>query len=241
MASNPYDFSFVLKKQLQKKILNIFLVCLFIFILINLILHWIIFPVKVGKSAMNPEFSDNSLVFVAPCNFEKPLFFQKYDIARGNVVYFDAEEVNQVSLFKSGLKNFTDFFTARKISVFETENTITEKPTLRRVVGLPGDTLYIKDYVAYVKPKGSLHFLTEYELTDKMYETIIQINESINPLIGVPRDMEQITLGENEYFLLADNRVSSVDSRLYGPVNVSEIKGKAILRFYPFSSFDALL
>ena len=50
-----------------------------------------------------------------------------------------------------------------------------------------------------------------------------------------------IVLGENEYFVLADNRVSSVDSRIYGTVDVSELKGKAVLRFFPFNSFDSLL
>ena len=129
----------------------------------------------------------------------------------------------------------------RKFYPFESKNLVTEKSTLRRVIGLPGDTLYIENYVVYIKPKGSQHYLTEFELADRMYETIVQVDEIINPSIGAARQMEEIILADDEYFLLADNRVSSVDSRLYGPVNVSEIKGKAILRFYPFSSFDALL
>ena len=112
---------------------------------------------------------------------------------------------------------------------------------MRRVVGLPGDTLYIKDYIVYIKPKGSEHFLTEFELTERMYETIVHIDSSINSTIGSAREMEEIVLGENQYFLLADNRVSSVDSRIYGAVDVSTLKGKAFLRFFPFSSFDSLL
>ena len=101
--------------------------------------------------------------------------------------------------------------------------------------------LYIKDYVVYIKPEGSQHFLTEFELSDRMYETIANFDSSINSTIGAARDMEEIVLAENQYFVLADNRVSSVDSRLYGPVDISQLKGKAILRFFPFSNFDSLL
>ena len=74
-----------------------------------------------------------------------------------------------------------------------------------------------------------------------MYETIANFDSSINSTIGAARDMEEIVLAENQYFVLADNRVSSVDSRLYGPVDISQFKGKAILRFFPFSSFGSLL
>ena len=241
MASNPYDFSFVLRKKIQRKILNIFLIFLSIFLVINLVLSFLIFPFQVGENAMNPEYSDNSLVFIVPCNFENPLFFQNGNINRGSVLYINPQNEFEISTFKKIINNFCEFFTLRKIIPYETYNKITEKPSLRRVVGLPGDTLYIKDYVAYIKPQGSQHYLTEFELTDRMYETIVQPDSSVNSTIGAARDMTEIVLGENEYFVLADNRVSSVDSRIYGTVDVSELKGKAVLRFFPFNSFGSLL
>ena len=174
MASNPYDFSFVLRKKIQRKILNIFLIFLSIFLVINLVLSFLIFPFQVGENAMNPEYSDNSLVFIVPCNFENPLFFQNGNINRGSVLYINPQNEFEISTFKKIINNFCEFFTLRKIIPYETYNKITEKPSLRRVVGLPGDTLYIKDYVAYIKPQGSQHYLTEFELTDRMYETIVQ-------------------------------------------------------------------
>lgn len=241
MPLNPYDFSFVLRKQLQKKILNILLIIVVSFLVITLIFSLFVFPMQVGNNAMNPEYPNNSLVLVAPCNFSKPLFFQNYDINRGSVLFVEPQVSPDLSFFQKIVNGFCEFFTLRKFSPFKTENTITEKPTFRRVVGLPGDTLYIKDYVVYIKPEGSQHFLTEFELSDRMYETIANSDSSINSTIGAARDMEEIVLAENQYFVLADNRVSSVDSRLYGPVDISQFKGKAILRFFPFSSFGSLL
>lgn len=240
MANKPYDFSFVLRKQLHRKILNIFLIFFTLFVLINLILYFIIFPIQVGEKAMNPEYPDNSLVLVAPCNFSNPLFFQNYDIQRGSVLYVEPQVELELSSFKKIINNLFEFFTLRKFVPFRGTNNVTEKPSLRRVVGLPGDTLYIKDYIVYIKPSGSQHYLTEFELADRMYETQVYIDKTLNSTIGVARDMEEIVLSENEYFLLADNRYSAVDSRIYGPVNVSQLKGKAILRFFPFKSFSSL-
>ena len=46
-----------------------------------------------------------------------------------------------------------------------------------------------------------------------------------------------VTLQKDEYYSLGDNRANSRDSRDIGPVARSEIEGKLILRFYPFSKF----
>ena len=49
--------------------------------------------------------------------------------------------------------------------------------------------------------------------------------------------MEPVTLGEDEYFVLGDNRVNSTDSRLVGPVKREDIVGKALQTVYPFDEF----
>lgn len=86
---------------------------------------------------------------------------------------------------------------------------------VKRVIGLPGETISIKQNAVYVTPPDG----TEYRLTEPY----------LNPqtIISVPyRARREFRLSDNEYFLLGDNRPSSNDSRAYGPVHRSLITGK---------------
>ena len=85
---------------------------------------------------------------------------------------------------------------------------------IKRVVGLPGETVSIQDGFVYVNgSKLEEDYLTE----------LRRDNE----------DMEQITLGEGQYFVLGDNRINSTDSRLVGPIAEDKIIGKhkGIIRY----------
>lgn len=53
---------------------------------------------------------------------------------------------------------------------------------------------------------------------------------------------EPVTLGEDEYFVLGDNRNNSKDSRAMdvGPIHRKDLMGRAWLRIYPFSKFGLI-
>ena len=60
----------------------------------------------------------------------------------------------------------------------------------------------------------------------------------IKRIIGLPGEevrIEPIQLGEDEYWVMGDNRNHSSDSRVIGPVTKDRIIGKAFVRIYPFS------
>ena len=54
---------------------------------------------------------------------------------------------------------------------------------------------------------------------------------------GENSDFEKITLEEDEYFILGDNRAVSLDSRYIGPIKKNQIKGTADFIIFPFSRF----
>ena len=89
---------------------------------------------------------------------------------------------------------------------------------IKRIIGMPGDTVSINDNTVYVNGEE----LEE----DYAY--------------GETSDYEEITLGDDEYFILGDNRPISKDSRYFGPVKEDEIIGKVIFRLWPFNKFGTI-
>jgi len=92
---------------------------------------------------------------------------------------------------------------------------------IKRIVGMPGETVRIQD--------GKVRILMdarEISLDESMYL-------GVEPTTG---DLE-LTLGEDEYFVMGDNRGASSDSRRWGALKDSFIIGKVFLRAWPFSRF----
>ena len=115
------------------------------------------------------------------------------------------------------------------------------RPVLRRVVGMPGDTIYIDRYVVFIKPENQSHFLTEFEVTSSKYNAKILVPPALwDTDFGAKSSVSKITLGPDEYYVLGDDRLSAADSRLWGPVKESQIMGKALLQYFPFSKFKLL-
>ncbi|MDD5031693.1 MAG: signal peptidase I [Patescibacteria group bacterium] len=94
---------------------------------------------------------------------------------------------------------------------------------IKRIIGLPGERIQIKEGQVYIfKNEVSDGFIL-----DESYL------ESGTKTYSLAEDI--ISLGEEEYFVLGDNRNSSKDSRSFGPVNRSFITGQVVLRGWPFS------
>ena len=96
---------------------------------------------------------------------------------------------------------------------------------IKRIIGLPGETVLIDT-------EGNI-FIDGKLLEEGYGREVIK-----NP----GRAIEPITLGDNEYFVLGDNRNNSSDSRVesVGNVKRDEIIGRAWLRIWPFSRFGLL-
>lgn len=105
---------------------------------------------------------------------------------------------------------------------------------VKRIIGLPGDTVRMERFVVYVRPSGEDRFISEFELAGRQYET---------STAGLPDGwhgedpfgdaMDEVVLGLDEYFVVGDNRVISIDSRHWGPVGERAIHGRVIFRYWP--------
>lgn len=221
------QYSYSAKKDKQHKIFSIVTICILVFVIINLTLSFLIFPVQQTSVSMEPDITNKSLIMVTPLPLK---------VKRGDVVYLSSRSSQEMTFAKHAVNIFTKFFTAQKINLQNNNRFPGTQNELRRVIGMPGDSYYIRDYVMYIKPAGENHYLTEFEVCKKKYN----VNFSVAPAnwdssIGVKGFSEEGILGPDEYFILGDNRKTCSDSRLYGPVTSSEICGKALFSYFPFN------
>ncbi|HSX36620.1 MAG TPA: signal peptidase I [Patescibacteria group bacterium] len=99
------------------------------------------------------------------------------------------------------------------------------KQLIKRVVGLPGDHVVVKDNVVTIynkaNPNGFQPDLTLGYNSD----------HHIPPTSG---DVD-VTLGAGQLFVCGDNRPDSLDSRTFGPINANQVIGQLIVRVFPIN------
>ena len=91
---------------------------------------------------------------------------------------------------------------------------------VKRIIGLPGDTILIN--------KSGEVFNNDIKLN---FNNVVSGNES---------ELINYTVPENSYYLLGDNRNNSIDSRIYGSVNKKQIIGKAVYKIYPLNEISKI-
>ncbi|WP_105124482.1 signal peptidase I [Streptococcus suis] len=129
----------------------------------------------------------------------------------------------------------------------ETDSDGKEKLIVKRVVGMPGDTIRYENDVLYINDQEvDEPYLDEYLAAfqkdklqeeyayNKQFQAVAQAaqaftqdaNRSINFSVTVP---------EGQYYLLGDDRLVSLDSRSVGTFARNKIKGEVVFRFWPFN------
>lgn len=98
---------------------------------------------------------------------------------------------------------------------------------IKRVIGLPGETVEIKDNQIKIYDKNN----KELDLNETSYL----------PVLDATYGNLNVVLSDNEYFVLGDNRPYSSDSRSWGPLPKENIIGRVFVRLFPFASLSRIV
>lgn len=101
-------------------------------------------------------------------------------------------------------------------------------PFIKRVIGVPGDVVEIRDDGrVYVNDVG----------LDEEY--VYEDDDGTRDPTEVP-DQARWAIGTGELFVLGDHRAKSADSRVFGPIGATDVIGRAWLRYWPLPTFGVL-
>lgn len=140
------------------------------------------------------------------------------------VMHFSEIERGEIVVFRDpGAPEIDDsFFQAVVRSVLEAVGIQTRgaEDLIKRVVGLPGETVSIQNNQVLING--------------------VPLDEPYLPEGASMQDERPITLGDDEIFMMGDNRRNSYDSRNFGPIQVDSVVGKAFWIIWPLSNFGGL-
>jgi len=121
---------------------------------------------------------------------------------RGDIVVFDPPET-----WRSGTSNV---------------------PFIKRIIGLPGDTVELRDGLVYVNG---------IELNEPYVYLENGVPQPTDPQAGGATEW---VVPEGQLLVMGDHRENSADSRTFGPIEVRQVIGRAWLRYWPFDTFGVL-
>jgi signal peptidase I len=158
---------------------------------------------RVDGSSMLPSLVNGEMLLVNRNSYESYDLYTLVDWLPG-VEHADAKE-------------FTPFDGPHRGDVVVFNPPVTsDKPYIKRVIGLPGDTVEIKDGGVWVNGVELDESYLHGDTTDCQ-----------------PRACDPVVVPEGSVFVLGDNRAHSSDSRYFGPVKISSIVGKAWITYWP--------
>ncbi len=115
----------------------------------------------------------------------------------------------EVMLLKKYDSNF------KRFDIIVVSKSVDGSNLIKRIIGLPNETLEYKHNKLYINDKV--------------------VDDSFG--VGKTGDIAKIELGEDEYFVMGDNRGNSKDSRELGVIKKSELEGTVKIILYPFNKF----
>lgn len=212
------------KKAKIKDIIE-WIYCIIIAVVLALLVKYFLgTPTIVKQTSMVPTFQPNDRLIL-----NRLYRTLKTTPQRGDIITFEAPTIANSTGEKVDLENpvakYTNKTNGLVSKFFYNVVEITKKSYIKRVIGLPGDHVEIKDGSVYING----------EKLEEDYLSSDVKTESVNG--GQYLD---IIVPEKTVFVMGDNRPDSIDSRKFGCIPYEKIEGKIVLRFWPLNKFGTV-
>jgi signal peptidase I len=211
------------EKNTVKEVLEWVYCILIAVVIVILIKSFIGVPTVVKQSSMYPTLMQNERLWLNRWGAT----FNKMP-QRGDIITFEAPTNRKVEKLKADLNNPVAEYGYNPSNVFVKFVYYTlevgKTSYIKRVIGLPGDHVQIKDGGVYING-------------EKLEEKYLQDYVVTTDLGGVFTD---IVVPENTVYVLGDNRGESIDSRCFGCIPVEKIESKAVFRFWPLNKIGGI-
>lgn len=197
------------------------IICIVIAVILALLIkYFILTPTVVKQESMYPTLKENQRLIL---NRLGRTFKQMPK--RGDIITFEAPTVtyrteedtdisNPVAIYEDEERNIFEGFSYNVLEIGKTSY-------IKRVIGLPGDHVQIKNGKVYINE-------------EELEEDYLQSGIITDDAEGMFSD---IIVPENTVFAMGDNRNSSVDCRAFGCIPLERIEGKVLIRFWPLNEF----
>ena len=197
------------------------IICIVIAVILALLIkYFILTPTVVKQESMYPTLEENQRLIL---NRLGRTFKQMPK--RGDIITFEAPTVtyrteedtdisNPVAIYEDEERNIFGNFSYNVLEIGKTSY-------IKRVIGLPGDHVQIKNGKVYINE-------------EELEEDYLQSGIVTDDAEGMFSD---IIVPENTVFAMGDNRNSSVDCRAFGCIPLERIEGKVLIRFWPLNEF----
>lgn len=208
------------KKSLAKEIIE-WILCFIIAVVIALLVRYYIgTPTVVKNVSMNPTLVEGQRLWLN--RFSKTT---KQELKRGDIVTFESPSTTNIEHYDLDLSNAVAKYERKVDGVFNKFAyyvlEINKTSFIKRVIGLPGEHVQIKEGNVYIDGK-------------KLEEKYLPEGLVTDMRSGLVNDF---TVPEGTYFLLGDNRPESTDSRFFGCIPYERIESVVAFRFWPFNLF----
>jgi len=202
----------------------------------------------VESVSMSPTIEPSARVVVSLLAFGPRLPFTAVRLPglgeprRGDVVVVEPPYVGAVPGWRRLFEPLAGFFTGQRATlVRDLDGSRVNRFVVKRIIGVPGDTIRLQDFIALIRPRGAAEFSPESRLIGEPFERLVEFAPSNwDPSLPFSGSAAEITLGAGQYYVMGDNRTSSSDSRSWGPLDEARIVGKVVFRYWPLRSLGRL-